>query len=250
MSGNAGESWKARREAMGKTLEDVGLALHIGQRYLRGIEEGNYDGWPEKVFSTGFIRSYAKYLSVDPGSVLAEYEATQGKAAEEEEQAPAPRPEWLERETDRPAAPAPPPPAASAPVAAVEPAPADNAASAPKDNAAKPAPSPAKKTGGEAASADNAALPASTVSAVGGEGPLTGPFQLFLEASEHTWLMYSFDDGDPVDVTLFVGDKISIQANRKILLKIGNAGGVIGTLNGKRLPPFGSSGQVREVTYP
>jgi len=37
--------------------------------------------------------------------------------------------------------------------------------------------------------------------------------------------MYSFDDGDPIDVTLYAGDKISIQASRRISLKLGNAGG-------------------------
>ena len=88
-----------------------------------------------------------------------------------------------------------------------------------------------------------------TVSAVGGSGPLAGPFQLFLEASEQTWVMYSFDDGDSIDVTLYVGDKISIQASRRITLKLGNAGGVAGTLNGQRLPPFGERGQVRKFTF-
>jgi len=83
---------------------------------------------------------------------------------------------------------------------------------------------------------------------VGGSGPLVGPFQLFLEASEQTWLMYSFDDGDPIDATLYAGDKISIQARRRIVLKLGNAGGVVGTLNGRRLPPFGERGQVRNYT--
>ena len=58
--------------------------------------------------------------------------------------------------------------------------------------------------------------------------------------------MYSFDDGDPIDVTLYAGDKISIQAKRRITLKLGNAGGVAGTLNGRRLPPFGERGQVRK----
>ena len=283
MSGNAGESWKTRREAMGKTIEDVGLALHIGQRYLRGIEEGNYDGWPEKVFSAGFIRSYAKYLSVDPVPVLAEYEGTQGKAADEEEPAPAPRPEWLERERERGSRkttyifaagvvlllgvvlavlsmrqadrPAPAPAAATAPQApaaddapvAADDAPkqAAEAAAARADNAAEAGP----RAG--ASPADNAAAAATAstvVSAVGGSGPLTGPFQLFLEASEQTWVMYSFDGGDAVDVTLFSGDKISISAENRITLKIGNAGGVVGTLNGQRLPPFGESGQVRNVT--
>jgi hypothetical protein len=93
------------------------------------------------------------------------------------------------------------------------------------------------------------AEPASSVAAVGGTGPLVGPFQLFLEASEQAWVMYSFDDGDPIDVTLYAGDKISIQAKRRITLKLGNAGGVAGTLNGRRLPPFGERGQVRKFAF-
>ena len=61
--------------------------------------------------------------------------------------------------------------------------------------------------------------------------------------------MYSFDDGDPIDVTLYAGDKISIQAKKRISLKLGNAGGVAGTLNGRKLPPFGERGQVRKITF-
>jgi hypothetical protein len=87
------------------------------------------------------------------------------------------------------------------------------------------------------------------VAAVGGTGPLVGPFQLFLEASEQAWVMYSFDDGDPIDVTLYAGDKISIQARRRITVKLGNAGGVAGTLNGQRLAPFGERGQVRKIAF-
>ena len=93
------------------------------------------------------------------------------------------------------------------------------------------------------------AEPSSSVAAVGATGPLVGPFQLFLEASEQAWVMYSFDDGDPIDVTLYAGDKISIHATRRITLKLGNAGGVAGTLNGRRLPPFGERGQVRKFTF-
>jgi hypothetical protein len=77
-------------------------------------------------------------------------------------------------------------------------------------------------------------------------GPVRSPYQLFLESVELTWLMYTLDDGQPMDVMLYPGDKISIQARKKILLKIGNAGGVVGTLNGKPLPPFGDRGQVKE----
>ena len=74
----AGASWKELRESMGKTIAQVSAELRIGQRYLAGIEEGNFGDFPERVFSTGFIRSYAKYLSQDPGPVLAEYERSIG----------------------------------------------------------------------------------------------------------------------------------------------------------------------------
>jgi cytoskeleton protein RodZ len=95
-----------------------------------------------------------------------------------------------------------------------------------------------------------AAAPASSTEASASEtASLTGPFKLFLEASDHTWIMYSFDGGEQIDVTLFVGDKISIQADKNIVLKIGNAGGVVATLNGQRLSPLGKSGQVRTINF-
>ena len=251
-SGPAGSSWKERRESMGKTIGQVSDELRIGHRYLAGIEEGDFGDFPERVYSTGFIRSYAKYLSQDPGPLLAEYERSIG-SRDDSDMAAQLRFGWVDRDRERgsrqatytvaagavllvgvilawvtlhtgrrPLPPTPPSAVALPSPPAVE-------------NAAKPG--------------DNAAEPASSVAAVGGTGPLVGPFQLFLEASEQAWVMYSFDDGDPIDVTLYAGDKISIQARGRITVKLGNAGGVAGTLNGRRLPPFGERGQVRKIAF-
>lgn len=265
---HAGSSWKERREAMGKTIGQVSAELRIGHRYLAGIEEGDFGDFPERVFSTGFIRTYAKYLSQDPGPVLAGYERSIG-IRDDSEMAAQLRFGWVERDRERGSrratytvaagavllvgvllawvtlrterSPLPPP---SPPPAVVLPSPSavENAAfGAPSgvDNMAVPVLTSAQ-------AGPTPAEPASSVAAVGGTGPLVGPFQLFLEASEQAWVMYSFDDGDPIDVTLYAGDKISIQAKRRITLKFGNAGGVAGTLNGRRLPPFGERGQVRK----
>ena len=262
---------------MGKTLEQVAAELRVSRRYLAGIEEGDFRGWPERVFSSGFIRTYAKYLSEDPGPVLTEYERSV-EEREESESADALRPEWLERERQRgtrrttytlaagvvllvglvlswvslrsASRPLPPPPVvATKPAAAPA---ADNAAGA-TDNGAVTATAPGNTVPATGTTVPAGAPPAQaaapTVASVGGNGPLAGPFQLFLEASEQTWLMYSFDEGDPIDVTLYPGDKISIQAQRRIALKLGNAGGVAGTLNGRRLPPFGERGQVRKLAF-
>jgi cytoskeleton protein RodZ len=276
MEETAGASWKARREALGKSLEQAAAELRISQRFLAGIEGGDFRGWPERVFSSGFIRAYGKYLSLDPGPVLAEYERSVEERADPESAAQL-RPEWLERERERGSrratytiaagvvllaglvlawislrsASRPPPPPVATPAAPTVAAQQENAAGA-GDNAAKAAAGADNAAGAAEPATPGAAPPvppaAGTVSSVGGDGPLAGPFQLFLEASEQTWLMYSFDDGDPIDVTLYAGDKISIQARRRIALKLGNAGGVVGTLNGRRLPPFGERGQVRNYT--
>ena len=262
---------------MGKTIPQVSAELRIGNRYLAGIEEGNFRDFPERVFSTGFIRSYARYLSQDPGPVLAEYERSIG-IHDESDMAAQLRFGWVERERERGSRratyavaagavlllgvilawvtlrtehrPLPPPPSAA--VALHSPPSTENAAKT-GDNATVAAPSAVDNMATpvllSTPSAPIPPEPASSVAAVGGTGPLVGPFQLFLEATEQAWLMYSFDDGDPIEATLYAGDKISIQAKRLITLKLGNAGGVAGTLNGRRLPPFGERGEVRKIAF-
>jgi cytoskeleton protein RodZ len=270
-SGSAGSSWKERRESMGKSIAQVSEELRIGHRYLAGIEEGNFGDFPERVYSTGFIRSYAKYLSQDPRPVLADYERSIG-IRDDSETAAQLRFGWVERDRERGSRratytfaagavllvgvilawvtlhsehsrlPTPSPPPA---VALPSPPVVENAVVATPsglDNMTAPLLPPTQAT-------PTPAEPASSVAAVGGTGPLVGPFQLFLEASDQVWVMYSFDDGDPIDVMLYAGDKISIHARIRITLKLGNAGGVAGTLNGQRLPPFGERGQVRKIAF-
>ena len=260
----AGEAWRREREARGMTLEAAATSLRISRKYLHSIEEGDYSGWPERVFSAGYIRAYAKLLSQDPEPVLSEYyqHLDQRPVGQQPVQA---KPEWLERERlrgnrrtsyavaaavvlligmvlawygTRTATP-------PVPVPQTRPAPPPKPG--PADNAAK---------GALPVGSDNAAIapaapvppsPQGTVASVGGVGPVKSPYQLFIEASDLTWMMYSLDDEAPVDVMLYPGDKLSIQARKKIHLKLGNAGGVVGTLNGKLLPPFGAKGQVKEV---
>ena len=60
-----------------------------------------YDSrWPPKVFSTGFIRAYAAFLSVDADPVLTEYFAFLEKRSFGDAPFHA-KPEWLERERRR-----------------------------------------------------------------------------------------------------------------------------------------------------
>jgi cytoskeleton protein RodZ len=262
-----GEAWKKRREEMGKTVEDVSSELRISRKYLRGIEEGNFSRFPAKVFSSGFIRAYATFLSVDPEPLLSEYLELCERSSEEEPPFHG-NPEWLERERKRGsrrtayaiaaaavlvigiflawyakhAALRPPPVPENRQTSQLPPVPVP----ASVENTALPSDN-ATGGGGETAAVSPASEPSAMIAPAGG-GPVSAPYQLFLEASELTWIMYSRDGSEPADVMLYPGDRLSIQAQGKIYLKIGNAGGVVGTLNGNLLPPFGEKGQVKEIT--
>ncbi len=269
----AGEAWKKKREAMGKSIDDMSTDLRVAPKYIRAIEEGNWEGWPVRVFSTGFIRAYARKLSVDPEPVLSEYfKFVDAKAGTEPPLQV--RPEWLEREKERgsrrtiytvaaaavlfvgivmawystrsvpspprapevPAAPRPPAVENAAPApAAAAPVDAKDAKERKGKAGSPPAPAKDRKNAGSAPAAAAAGAPA----------PSAGPYQLLLEAKETTWLIYGRDDEAPVDALLQPGDRISIHAERTIYLKLGNAGGVAATLNGKALAPFGEAGKVK-----
>ncbi|HJX74526.1 MAG TPA: RodZ domain-containing protein [Candidatus Deferrimicrobiaceae bacterium] len=266
-----GEAWKKRREEMGKTLEDVSSELRISKKYLRGIEEGNFSRFQAKVFSTGFIRTYATFLSVDPEPLLSEYLELFERSSKEEPPFHG-KPEWLERERKRGSR-----RTAYAIAAAAVLVIGIFLARYAKHTALRPPPVPEIRQTSQPppapvpASVENTALPSDNAAVGGGEaaevppvpeqktptvvgktGPASAPSHhlssLFLEASEPTWIMYSRDGSEPVDVMLYPGDRLSIQARGKIYLKIGNAGGVVGTLNGNLLPSFGEKGQVKEIT--
>lgn len=60
-----GQMAAERREAIGMTLESVFDRTKIRMEYLRGIESGNYEGFPEPVYIKGFIRTYLKLINAE-----------------------------------------------------------------------------------------------------------------------------------------------------------------------------------------
>jgi len=65
-----------------------------------------------------------------------------------------------------------------------------------------------------------------------------------LTAREKTWYTYKSDETGKGDVTLRPGESAYIRADKRVVLDIGNAGGVDVVLNGKKLPPYGKAGEV------
>jgi cytoskeletal protein RodZ len=69
-----GVTLKRERELRSIPLEDVAQSTNIQVSYLKALEEDNYDILPHTTFVRGFIRSYAKYIGLNPDNAIANYE--------------------------------------------------------------------------------------------------------------------------------------------------------------------------------
>ena len=77
-----GSKLKQAREARGVPLSEVEWATKIKSTYLEALEEENYRDIPGAVYARGFLRTYARYLDLDPEPLIAEYNATDASANE------------------------------------------------------------------------------------------------------------------------------------------------------------------------
>ena len=61
------------REHLNIGLYDVALATNIQIHHLENIEIEKYDALPAELYTRGFVKSYAKYLSLDSKAVADDY---------------------------------------------------------------------------------------------------------------------------------------------------------------------------------
>lgn len=79
------------RLARGLTLEDAERSTRIARKYLIALEEQNYGVFPAPVYARGFLRTYCRYLGVDPEPHLAGLPASWSGQASTTQSAPAGR---------------------------------------------------------------------------------------------------------------------------------------------------------------
>jgi len=58
------------RQARGLTLEEVERDIRISRRYLEALENENFGLLPAPVYARGFLRTYARYLGLEPANLL------------------------------------------------------------------------------------------------------------------------------------------------------------------------------------
>lgn len=73
-----GERFRAAREERSLTLSEVGEQLRIRSVYLAAIEEENWKAIGAPVYIRGFLRTYARFLGLDPEEAVAEFNAATG----------------------------------------------------------------------------------------------------------------------------------------------------------------------------
>lgn len=80
----AGSTLKARRKALGKTLQQISDETKIRKDYLASIEADQYDRFNNPVFLSGFLKIYAGALGLDTEKILAIYRRSVKKLEKKE----------------------------------------------------------------------------------------------------------------------------------------------------------------------
>lgn len=73
-----GDELRGERATLGKTLLDVQRDLRIKAAYVAAIEDMDLSVFPNQSFIPGYVRSYARYLHLDPDTVYRRFCAESG----------------------------------------------------------------------------------------------------------------------------------------------------------------------------
>ena len=250
-SGTFGEHMKRERELRGVSLDEISAATRIASRFLRAIEDEQWDQLPGGVFNRGFVRAVARYLGLDEEDILAEYGLVSGEGHRV--------PVW----TGSPPAVTPDRPWLPWALAAVV-ALAVIAAgwftvhrivqwragrAGVVRQAADPVPpaSSIPEAAAAASTADGSPPPAPNH---GGSAPATDSslFQIKIEAKTQTRLTVDSDAGRLFNGTIHGGEAHVFTARELFQISTDDAGALVLELNGQTLAPIGPHGREGAVT--
>lgn len=68
-----GEELCTARERSGVSIDEVAGQLCLSVTYLRALEEGSYSKLPEPIYVRGYIRAYARLMSVSADALIEKY---------------------------------------------------------------------------------------------------------------------------------------------------------------------------------
>lgn len=239
-----GERFRAAREARGLTLSEVAEQIRIRSVYLTAIEEENWPSIGAPVYVRGFLRTYARFLGLDPEEAVGEFNASGHVLAE-----PA-APSYGETPARRANRSLLPFIWVASVVAVLLIAYVAYNAFAPHDDRSatvatelmpSPSASPTALAGGPASVASP--LPSAQASTL----PV-GPNTLEVRLSAPSWLRVVVDGNVSMEGTFPAGTAKTFRG-KNALLRVGNAAGVAVFVDGKPVGPLGKAGDVVERSF-
>ncbi len=233
-----GERFRASREARGLTLSEVSEHLRIRSVYLAAIEDENWSAIGAAVYARGFLRTYARYLGLEPEQAVAEYNEIAGSRAE----APSASPIGVGGAYRQPRGLAPILWIASIVALALIGFVVYLYVSPPRaaQTSAQASPGQARS------SAPGAAAPAAMQRT---SAPSPAPKRtLAIHLTAPSWLRVSVDGNVSIEGTFPAGTSKTFHGKRAVV-RVGNAGGVRIIVDGKTVRALGGPGDVAERTY-
>ena len=83
------ETLRVARQLAGLSQEDIASKLKLSPRQIAAIETGDWSALPERTFTRGFMRNYARLVGVDPDSLGLDQVASQPHSANQLKPTPA-----------------------------------------------------------------------------------------------------------------------------------------------------------------
>ncbi len=242
---SVGDYLREGRNALGVSLEEISARTRISVRQLDALETNRLERLPGGVFNISFARQYARELNLDEDQAAGLIKEAMGVST---------KPVPMDR---------------------IPPSQASLSPDGPASKLAEWASDFFRKHGGSTASillgaaliggglyyydSDRSAAeasPAPVVEEAVQEAiapPVeearvpTAPIELNLEVIETVWVRAVADGERLFEETLSQGESRPIVAHRQVDLKVGNAAGVLLSLNGQELPAIGPRGTVRTL---
>ncbi len=255
--GSFGEGLKKEREKRKVTLDEIAQVTKISTRSLRALEEEEFSRLPGGIFNRGFVRAYARQLGLDEDKLIADYLVAAGETPVE------PTPEGGPRIT-MVADPVPEPEPSRLPwgrmaivVAVVAAIVAgwmyyNRHGAGSSENSVAPTTQSDQLITGPATDVQSA--PASSNSTLPSGAPIPAPssadgFDVQLRARDEVWMSVSADGEPAHEDRLLARQTRTLHAKRGMILRIGNAGEIEVSFNGKPLGKLGDEGEVRNLTF-
>ncbi len=75
-----GDTLRAQREKKGITLDQAAADTRIREKFLKALEDSDYQSLPGAVYTKGFLRNYAEYLDLPTDELVVQFHQERGQA--------------------------------------------------------------------------------------------------------------------------------------------------------------------------